>query len=70
MSLATTLGLAMTQNFWIWSTLRFFSGLSSAAGLLLESGLVMHWLLRHQSRSELGIHFMGMGIFLTALLYT
>jgi len=68
-ALATTLGLALTQNFWIWGVLRFFSGLSSAAGLLLGSGLVMHWLLRHQSRSELGIHFIGMGagIFLTAL---
>mgnify|MGYP001353789844 CR=1 FL=1 len=46
-----------------------FSGLSTAAGLLLGSGLVMHWLLHHQLRSELGIHFIGMGagIFLTAL---
>ena len=68
-ALATTMGLGLTQNFWLWSALRFFSGLSSAAGLLLGSGLVMHWLLRHQLRSELGIHFIGMGagIFLTAL---
>lgn len=68
-AILTTLGLAMTQNFWIWSMLRFFAGLSSAAGLLLGSGLVMHWLLRHQMRSELGIHFIGMGagIFLSAL---
>ena len=69
MALVTTIGLALTQNFWVWSVLRFFAGLSSAAGLLLGSGLVMHWLLRHQLRSELGIHFIGMGagIFLTAL---
>ena len=68
-ALITTLGLGLTQNFWAWSVLRFFAGLSSAAGLLLGSGLVMHWLLRHQLRSELGIHFIGMGagIFLTAL---
>ena len=68
-ALITTVGLGLTQNFWLWSVLRFFSGLSSAAGLLLGSGLVMHWLLRHQLRSELGIHFIGMGagIFLTAL---
>jgi MFS family permease len=68
-ALATTVGLGLTQNFWLWGLLRFFSGLSSAAGLLLGSGLVMHWLLRHQLRSELGIHFIGMGsgIFFTAL---
>ena len=68
-ALITTVGLGLTQNFWAWSVLRFFAGLSSAAGLLLGSGLVMHWLLRHQLRSELGIHFIGMGagIFLTAL---
>jgi len=68
-ALVSTLGLALTQNFWVWGALRFFSGLSSAAGLLLGSGLVMHWLLRHQLRTELGIHFIGMGagIFLTAL---
>ena len=69
LALVTTFGLGLTQNFWIWSLLRFFSGLSTAAGLLLGSGLVMHWLLRHQLPSELGIHFIGMGagIFLTAL---
>ena len=68
-ALVTTMSLGLTQNFWLWSILRFFSGLSSTAGLLLGSGLVMHWLLRHQLRSELGIHFIGMGagIFLTAL---
>ncbi len=68
-ALASTIGLGLTQNFWLWGLLRFFSGLSSAAGLLLGSGLVMHWLLRHQLRSELGIHFIGMGsgIFFTAL---
>jgi MFS family permease len=67
-ALLTTLGLGLTQNFWLWSLLRFFAGLSSAAGLLLGSGLVMHWLIRHGFRSELGIHFVGMGagIFLTA----
>tara|TARA_B110000881_G_scaffold33219_1_gene25632 strand:+ start:4838 stop:6022 length:1185 start_codon:yes stop_codon:yes gene_type:complete len=68
-AIVTTAGLGFTLNFWLWGLLRFLSGLSSAAGLLLGSGLVMHWLLRHQLRSELGIHFIGMGagIFLTAL---
>ena len=60
-ALVTTIGMGMTENFWIWSILRFFAGLSSAAGLLLGSGLILNWLIRHDHRSELGIHFSGLG---------
>mgnify|MGYP002639509562 CR=1 FL=1 len=58
----TTVGMGLTTNFWLWSFLRFFAGLSSAAGLLLGSGLIMNWLIRHDHRSELGIHFAGIGL--------
>jgi predicted MFS family arabinose efflux permease len=61
-ALLTTIGMALTENFWIWSLLRFFAGLSSAAGLLIGSGLILHWLIRHDHRSELGIHFSGLGL--------
>lgn len=57
----TTAGMGFTENFWIWSLLRFFAGISSAAGLLLGSGLILNWLIRHDQRSELGIHFSGIG---------
>jgi predicted MFS family arabinose efflux permease len=57
----TTGAMGLTENFWIWSLLRFFAGLSSAAGLLLGSGLILNWLIRHDQRSELGIHFSGIG---------
>lgn len=60
-ALVTTFGMGLTENFWIWSLLRFFAGLSSAAGLLLGSGLILNWLIRHDHRSELGIHFTGIG---------
>ncbi|MCG8058197.1 MAG: YbfB/YjiJ family MFS transporter [Candidatus Thiodiazotropha endolucinida] len=60
-AVVTTVGMGMTENFWIWSMLRFFAGLSSAAGLLLGSGLILNWLIRHDHRSELGIHFSGLG---------
>lgn len=65
----TTAGMGLTENFWLWSILRFFSGLSSAAGLLLGSGLIMHWLIHNEYKSELGLHFsgMGLGIFLPTL---
>jgi len=58
----STVGMGLTDNLWVWSTLRFFAGLSSAAGLLLASGLIMNWLIRNGHRSELGIHFSGMGL--------
>ncbi|MCU7932654.1 MAG: YbfB/YjiJ family MFS transporter [Candidatus Thiodiazotropha sp. (ex Codakia rugifera)] len=58
----TTLGMGLTENIWLWSFFRFFAGLSSAAGLLLGSGLILNWLIRHGHRSELGIHFSGIGL--------
>jgi len=58
----TTIGMGITTNIWLWSIFRFFAGLSSAAGLLLGSGLILNWLIRHGFRSELGIHFSGLGL--------
>ncbi|MCP4276912.1 MAG: YbfB/YjiJ family MFS transporter [Gammaproteobacteria bacterium] len=58
-----------TDNFVLWSILRFFAGLRSAAGLLIGSGLILNWLTRHNHRMELGIHFsgLGLGIILSAI---
>ncbi|MEJ2465763.1 MAG: YbfB/YjiJ family MFS transporter [Candidatus Thiodiazotropha sp.] len=61
-ALLTTVGMGFTEQLWIWGLLRFFAGLSSAAGLLLGSGLILNWLIRHDHRSELGIHFAGVGL--------
>ena len=70
LAIATTLGMALTTDWRLWSVLRFFAGLSSAAGLIIGSGLVLNWLLRHHFRSELGIHFggIGLGIFTSSAL--
>lgn len=64
----TTAMMGMAESYWLWSISRFFAGLTSAAGLLLGSGLIMNWLIRHDHRSELGIHFsgLGLGIFISA----
>ena len=62
LALLTTAGMGLTENLWLWATFRFLAGLSSAAGLLLGSGLILHWLIRHDHRSELGIHFAGIGL--------
>jgi MFS family permease len=61
-AIVTTAGMAITENFYLWAFFRFFAGLTSAAGLLIGSGLVLNWLLRHNFRSELGIHFSGVGL--------
>ncbi len=61
-ALITTAGMGLTDNVWLWLLLRFFAGLSSAAGMLLGAGLVLNWLIRNDHRSELGIHFSGIGL--------
>jgi len=58
----STLMMGLTENFWIWAFSRYIAGLSSAAGILLGSGLILNWLMCNGHRSELGIHFSGMGL--------
>ncbi|MBP5981944.1 MAG: YbfB/YjiJ family MFS transporter [Halomonas sp.] len=62
LAVLTTIGMALTDHFWLWAGLRFFAGLSSSAAMLLASGLILHWLMHHQQRGELGIHFAGLGL--------
>ncbi|MNK64657.1 Major Facilitator Superfamily protein [compost metagenome] len=59
--LATGL-MGLTTTPWLWSVLRFVAGLSSTAGLLLASGLVLNWLLAQGLRPRLGLHFAGLGL--------
>lgn len=58
----TTLGMSFTDNMVVWLVLRFLSGLSSAGAMLIAAGLILNWLLRHHFRSELGLHFAGIGL--------
>ncbi len=58
----STLLMGFTDNLILWAILRFIAGLSSAAGILLASGLVLNWLIRQGHRPELGLHFMGIGL--------
>lgn len=62
LAVLTTVGMALTEHFWLWAGLRFLAGLSSSAAMLLASGLILHWLIHHQQRGELGIHFAGLGL--------
>ena len=58
----STVVMGMTTDVTIWALSRFIAGLSSAAGMLLGTGLILNWLIRHNHRSELGIHFAGIGL--------
>ncbi|CAA6823012.1 MAG: Transporter, MFS superfamily [uncultured Thiotrichaceae bacterium] len=58
----STIGMALADNYILWATMRFFAGLSSAAGLLIGSGLILNWMLRQGHRAELGVHFGGLGL--------
>ena len=54
--------MGATGDMTTWGVLRFVAGLSSTAGLLLASGLVLNWLLTQQRRPQLGLHFAGLGV--------
>lgn len=62
----TTVMMGLTTDFWLWAVSRYFAGLSSAAAMLLGTGLILNWLIRHNHRSELGIHFAGIGLGIAA----
>jgi len=70
LAIVTTALMATTSNPWLWAISRYLAGLSSAASMLLASGLILHYLTRRRLRTELGLHFagLGLGIALVALL--
>jgi predicted MFS family arabinose efflux permease len=59
---ATTAMMGASQDPWVWAASRFLAGLSASAGMLFGTGLVLNWLIRHEHRSELGVHFSGLGL--------
>lgn len=61
-AIVSTAVMGLTTDVTIWALSRFFAGLSSAAGMLFGTGLILNWLIRHNHRSELGIHFAGIGL--------
>lgn len=59
---ASTLLMGLTSDVALWAVSRFLAGLSSAAGMLIGTGLILNWLIRNNHRSELGVHFAGLGL--------
>ena len=62
LTVITTAMMGMTTSVWLWCLSRYLAGIGTAAGMLLGSGLILNWLTRHKHRSELGIHFSGVGL--------
>lgn len=62
LAIVSTAVMGLTTDPAIWAVSRYFAGLSSAAGMLFGTGLILNWLIRHDHRSELGIHFAGIGL--------
>lgn len=61
-ALIGTAGMGFTTSLVLWALLRFAAGVSSVAGLLLSSGIMLSWLRQHGRRQELGVHFGGVGL--------
>jgi len=68
-AIISTIGMGIIENYVLWSVMRFIAGLSSAGGLLIGSGLILNWMIRHDHKPELGLHFggVGLGIAVTAI---
>ncbi|PKO51211.1 MAG: MFS transporter, partial [Betaproteobacteria bacterium HGW-Betaproteobacteria-21] len=62
LAVLSTVVMGLSTDITVWAISRFIAGLSSAAGMLLGTGLILNWLIRHNHRSELGIHFSGVGL--------
>ncbi len=54
-AIVSTAMMGLTNDFpWLWMLSRFIAGLSSAAGMLLGTGLILNWLIRHNHRPRAG----------------
>lgn len=62
LAVVTTAMMALDDAPLLWGVSRYLAGISTAGGLMLGSGLILNWLIRHGHRGELGLHFSGIGL--------
>ena len=54
--------MAVTTSVLSWSIIRFFDGISGAAGVIIGAGITMQWLQHKSNRPpQLGFYFSGIG---------
>lgn len=58
----TNISMGLIQHDAVWLLLRFFSGLASAGGMVIGSGLMMLAISPRHTATALGIHFAGVGL--------
>lgn len=61
LAVLTTAMMALDDSALLWGISRYLAGLATAGGLMLGSGLILNWLIRHHHPGELGLHFSGIG---------
>ncbi|HAZ80691.1 MAG TPA: MFS transporter [Porticoccaceae bacterium] len=61
-SVIATAFMAALEHSLIWYVSRFFAGITSATSFMLGTGLILNWLNHNGYKSELGLHFTGIGI--------
>lgn len=59
--LATTLAMALTTHFALWTLLRFVSGAASALAMIYASTLVLDALAKSGRGAAIGVHYGGVG---------
>ncbi|MDV7338115.1 YbfB/YjiJ family MFS transporter [Terasakiella sp. A23] len=62
LAVLTTALMAFTDSVVIWSGLRYISGLTSAAGMVICTSLVLDHLKQRHRPDYIGIHFSGVGL--------
>ncbi|WP_298613131.1 YbfB/YjiJ family MFS transporter [uncultured Thiothrix sp.] len=62
LAVLTNIGMGFIQQDAVWLVLRFFSGLASAGGMMLGSGLMILAISPKHTATALGIHFSGVGL--------
>lgn len=62
LAIGSTWLMGVTEHLWVWAFSRYLAGLSSAASMLLASGLILQHLRVQGRRAELGAHFAGLGL--------
>lgn len=62
LAVVTTLAMGLTDNLYIWVGLRYVAGLTSAAGMVVCTALVLDHLNQRHRPDFIGIHFSGVGL--------
>lgn len=65
-SVIATFAMAASDHRLVWYMSRLFAGIATATGFMLGTGLILNWLHHNNRKSELGLHFSGIGLGIVA----